>query len=373
MKPKVRFLDIQPYGDKFVLSDPFGLSQPLLISKELLFILSFFDGNKDLREIQAEIFRRTGQLIEIKELEELTKFLDENYLLLNERFLNRIEEERRKILSSGVRKPSHAGEAYPENPEELKNFIENILEKSEDEKAVGIIVPHMDLRVAKRVYGKVYGKLKEKDYDLIVLLGVSHYYHENPFSVLPLDLETPIGVIKTDVEKANKIRESFEFDVFSDVFAYKNEHSIDFQTIFIKYLFPNAKVIPSIISYGDKELLKRVAKELTKQIEKAKKPLIISSVDFSHVGRKFGDSSSYDPSFRDREYINYLSELKNDEAFELLERDNNRTRIDGQFTNFVFIEILKNLGANEGKLIDYEIYNEEITDSKVSYAGIIFK
>ena len=373
MRPKIRFLDIQPYGDRFVINDPLGISQPLLISGEMLFILSFFDGNRDLREVQAQIFRTTGQLIEYKELEEIVKLLDENYLLLNERFLNKLEEERKKILSSGVRKPSHAGEAYPENPEELKNFIESILDNSGKEDALGIVVPHMDLRVAKKVYGKVYGKLKEKDYDLVVLLGVSHYYHENPFSILPLDLETPLGVIKTDIEKANKIREKFEFDIFSDVFAYKNEHSIDFQTIFIKYLFPNARVIPSIISYGDRELLKKIASEITKQVEKAKKPLIISSVDFSHVGRKFGDTTSYDPSFRDKEYINYLSELKNDEAFELLERDNNRTRIDGQFTNFVFIEILRNLGAKEGKLIDYEIYNENFTDSKVSYAGMIFK
>ncbi|HID66092.1 MAG TPA: AmmeMemoRadiSam system protein B [Aquificaceae bacterium] len=168
------------------------------------------------------------------------------------------------------------------------------------------------------------------------------------------------------------LEKMFEYDLFHDILAYKKEHSIEFQSIFLNYLFPEAKVIPAIVSYGDEKLLKEIAKKITRVIENSSNPLIISSVDFSHVGKKFGDSVSYDPSFRDTEYIELLKELKNEEAFKLLLSDNNKTRIDGQYTNFVFLDILKNLGVKKGKLVDYEIYHEDFTDSKVSYAGLVF-
>jgi len=374
MKPKVRFIDVKPYGEKFLLSDPVGISPPLLITPELLFILSLLDGSREIREVQAEFLKRSGKIITYDELLEIINFLDENFLLYNERFINKLREEKQKLLQKGYREPSHAGEAYPDEPEELKSFIENTLQYGENflENAVGIIVPHMDLRVANKVYGKVYSLIKNKNPDLVVLLGVSHYFHETPFSVLPLDLKTPFGLLKVDNQRIKELRDMFEYDLFHDILAYKQEHSIEFQTIFLNYLFPEVKVVPAIVSYGDEKLLKEIAKKITLVIENSSNPLIISSVDFSHVGKKFGDSASYDPSFRDTEYIELLKGLKNEEAFKLLLSDNNKTRIDGQYTNFVFLEILKNLGVKKGKLIDYEIYHEDFTDSKVSYAGMVF-
>ncbi len=372
MKPRIRFVEIQPYGDKFLLSDPVGITPPLLITKELLLILSLMDGNRELTDIQAEFFKRTGQILPREELNQIIQLLDENYLLLNERFFKKLEEERKKLLSLGKRPPSHTGQAYPDNPNALKKFIEDTLAYEGREDAVGIIVPHMDLRVAKETYGKVYSRLKHLNPDIVVILGVSHYYHETPFSVLPLDLDTPIGVLKTNKEIIQEIQKDFDYDLTHDILAYTQEHSIDFQTIFVKYLFPETQVLPAIVSYGDTEFLKRVAGSISRALERFQKPLIISSVDFSHVGRKFGDPAPYDPSPRDKEYIEHLCALKNDKAFKLLQKDNNRTRIDGQFTNYVFLEILKNLGVSEGRLVDYQIYDEPPTASKVSYAGMIF-
>ncbi len=372
MKPRIRFVEIQPYGDKFLLSDPVGITPPLLITRELLLILSLMDGNRELTDIQAEFFRRTGQILPREDLNQVIKLLDENYLLLNERFFKKLEEEKKKLLSLGKRPPSHAGQAYPNEPQALKKFLEDTLSYEGKEETIGIIVPHMDLRVAKETYGKVYSKIKHLNPDIVVILGVSHYYHETPFSVLPLDLDTPIGVLRTNKEIIREIQKDFDYDLTHDILAYTQEHSIDFQTIFVKHLFPETQVLPAIVSYGDTESLKKIANSLTRALEKFERPLIISSVDFSHVGRKFGDPAPYDPSQRDKEYIDHLCALENDKAFELLQRDNNKTRIDGQFTNYVFLEILKNLGVQKGKLIDYQICDEPPTASKVSYAGIIF-
>ena len=369
-RPRVRFLDVQPYGDQFLLRDPYRLSPPLVVSPQLLLLMSLMDGSRNESEIKAEFFKRTGNILSTEDYREVLRLLDENLLLLNERFERALKELRENMLASKVLKPYHAGEAYPSDPEELKRFIDSSLEASDKDSPVGILVPHMDMRVAIKTYGKVYGRVGWKP-DTVVVLGVSHYIHETPFSVCPLDIETPLGVLETDKEVVEKLRESFEHDIFQDILSYRMEHSIEFQAVFVKRLFPKAKVVPALVSYGNEDSLKEIAQRISHAI-KGRDALIISSVDMSHVGKKFGDPFSYDPSFRDKEYIKLLEKLESSSAFKLLESDNNKTRIDGQFTNYVFTEVLKELGVKEGKEIDYDVYNEEPTDSKVSYAGMTF-
>jgi len=369
-RPAVRYLDVQPYGDKFLLNDPLGVSKPLLVTPELLMVMSLMDGSRDEKDIKAEFFKRTGMLLSSEDLREVVKFLDEKHLLLNERFFKKLEELKSSMLRKGVKEPFHAGEAYPKEKEELGRFLEESLDRSEKEEPLGILVPHMDMRVAISTYGKVYGRVNRKP-DVVLILGVSHYHHEMPLSVCPLDFETPLGILEVDRKIVEELQKRFDFDLFHDILSYEKEHSVEFQTVFVKCLFPKAKIVPMIISYGDESSLKEMADRISEVIE-GKDILIISSVDMSHVGRKFGDRFSYDPSFRDKEYIKHLERLDSLSACQLLKSDNNRTRIDGQFTNFVFTEILKNLGAKIGKEIDYQIYNEDITDSKVSYAGMTF-
>ncbi len=369
-RPRVRFVEVQPYGDRFLIRDPYGLTPLLAVSPHLLLLMSLMDGTKDEKDIKAEFFKRTGNILTTEEYREVLKLLDENLLLLNGRFQKALQDLKSSMLSSKVLKPFHAGEAYPEDPEELRKFLDSSLERSEKDTPLGILVPHMDMRVAISTYGKVYGRVGWRP-ETVLILGVSHYFHETPFSVCPLDLETPLGTLETDREVIERLRKSFEYDIFQDILSYRMEHSIEFQAVFVKHLFPKAKVVPAIVSYGDEESLKGIAQKLAKAL-KDREVLIVSSVDMSHVGRKFGDPFSYDPSFRDKEYIKHLERLDSSSAFRLLESDKNRTRIDGQFTNYVFTELLKELGVKEGREVDYQIYHEEPTDSKVSYAGMTF-
>ena len=368
--PPVRYLNVQPYEDKFLITDPYGVSQPIVASQPLLVVMSLLDGKRSAEEVKEEFAKRTGMVLKDDILQSIINDLDKNLLLLNDNFFNALEGLRREILSKGIRPPSHAGETYPSEGKALEEFIKESLTEGDKETLAGILVPHMDLRVALSTYGKTYSRVGN-DPDLVVILGVSHYVHETPFSACPLDLDTPIGVLHTDKEVFDKLQRQFDYDLTHDILSYRQEHSIEFQTIFVKHLFPRAKALAVIVSYGDEESLRDIARKIAHAIE-GRDALIVSSVDMSHVGKKFGDPASYDPSPRDREYIDLLSQLDSVSAFRLLQSDNNRTRIDGQFTNFVFLELLKLMGASEGKEIDYQIYHEDMTDSKVSYAGMVF-
>ncbi len=368
--PRTRFLNVQPYGGGFLLSDPYGVSAEVVVTPQMLLLLSLMDGKRSEEDIRAEFLRRTGTILTEEEFREILSFLDRGGYLLSEEFLRRLEEKKKRMLGAGVKEPFHAGSAYPEKPEDLRLFLEKNLQAEERESPLGILVPHMDLRVAAPTYGKVYGRIARKP-ETILVMGVAHYIHETHLSVCPLDFKTPLGTLEVDREIVERMRNLFEHDILHDILSYEREHSIEFQTIFLKHLFPEAKVVPLIVSWGDEDLLRKTAERITRAIED-RDVMLVASVDLSHVGRKFGDERSYDPSFRDREYLNLLSALDSEASFRLLASDQNRTRIDGQFTNFVFLEVLKNLGASKGKEIDYSSHYEELTDSVVTYAGMTF-
>ncbi|WPM33006.1 AmmeMemoRadiSam system protein B [Hydrogenobacter sp. T-2] len=370
MKPKVRSLEVVPYGESFWLKDPMVISEGLMVSYHGLVLLSFMDGTRELEELRAEFFKRTGIILKEQELREFIELLERYLLLEGENFQRTLNSLRQEMLRKGVRPMSHAGEVYPEDAESCRAFLMG--EEKEKRDLLGLVVPHMDLRVARKTYWEGYGRLKA-DKRLVVILGVSHYWHEMPFSVLPLHMETPLGILETRKDLLEKLQSFYNFDITHDLFSYKQEHSIEFASIYAKMLFPESKALALIVSYGDRDFLKTLAENLLRVIDRElHHTLIISSVDLSHVGKKFGDERSYDPSFIDRKYLELLQNLRGDDAFELLQEGSNFTRIDGQYTNLVFSHMLKEAGIQKGELFDYSFYYENLTDSIVSYASMGF-
>ena len=376
-KPVVRFLDIQPYGDNVLLRDPYGISEPIVVNRATLLLMSLFDGSRDVNQVVEDFRKQFGVSVSAGQVLQLIKELDDSLLLYNDNFKRRLEEERERIIASGIKEAYHVGGAYPSVERELRKFLDSNIPNRNHEgiKPLGLLVPHMDMRVAVDVYGKTYAKVPTSwEPELVLILGVSHYVHETPFSVCPLDFKTPFGIARVDKEAFKKVQDSFDYDLTQDIFSYRMEHSIEFQVVFVQHLFPKAKILPAIVSHGDESLLSEVSYKLLRALEPyIDNLLVISSVDMSHVGKKFGDPANYDPSDRDREYIELLKSMKGEEAFKLLESDGNRTRIDGQFTNYVFLKLLRELGAKEGDDVDYRVWYEEATDSSVSFAGMVFK
>ena len=371
LRPKVRFFNVHPLNGGYLLSDPYGISKEMWVNERSLFLISLMDGKNSIRDIKLQFLRATGILLTDEELSEFIKQLKSNLMLFDEDFERALEAKKRAFLSGGVRKPSHVNYCYPADKNQCEEFLKGE-EFTDKVDAPAVFVPHMDLRVAKSTYWEAYGRLKGKK-DLIVILGVSHYLHQMPISVFPADFETPFGILETDKEILEKLKRSFDFDITYDVLAYEHEHSVEFQTVYAKLLYPDAKVLAIIVSYGDKDFLKKAAEKLMIAVSgKENNVLFVSSVDMSHVGKKFGDITSFDPSYRDREYLTLLENMQGEEAFELLQKDNNRTRIDGQYTNIFFYYLLKHMGLEKGRLLDYKIYDEWETDSKVSYASMMF-
>jgi MEMO1 family protein len=412
IKLKARYLDVKPINlngqNLFLVSDPYKISNDFIVNPIVLLVLSLLNGNNSLSDIKSTIFRLTGIVPTDDELYNLIKFFEDNLFLLDDKFNKAYKNEIENLRKKGFLRGSLMGISYPEDPAKAEEFlfnnnIDNNLNDNDlniDEisnQIIALIIPHMDLKVARETYFKAYKLLlnnlvKNKvDIENVFILGVSHYYHKNPISVFPLDFETPFGILKTNKELIEKINNNLKkilgseyFDLFEDILIYKSEHSIEAQIPYIKLLetklYENKvnkinkelKVIPMIISYGNIELFNKIIDSFISEID-INRTIFISSIDLSHVGKKFGDNSSFDPEKFDKKYIELLSNLDINNLFHF----DNISRIDGIFTNTFLVSILKNISKLNNfeissKLIDYKKYEEKLTDSIVSYCSIVY-
>ncbi|MCS7245963.1 MAG: AmmeMemoRadiSam system protein B [candidate division WOR-3 bacterium] len=368
IKLRTRHFEFEEIEDGFIVRDPFGFFDDLFFTQYAIILLSLFNGNRTIDEVKTEFFKITNILLSEQEIVDFIKMMDEYYLFYNERFINKVEEERKKLLNLEYKKIT-----LVENITQLKNFIKENLTDETEENLIGLIVPHIDVKIAMDLYLKTYAKIKKTKRRIFFIFGVAHSLHLTPFSIFPRDYYTD-KIVRVNKEILEKIQRQFGYEIDYDVLAYRNEHSVEFPIIFLDSFLEDITIIPSIIAYTNKkDDLKIISERIYKAIEPYKDEIFfISSIDLSHVGKKFGDKFYFDTKEVDLMYIDMLSNLKNDEAFDFLSKCENQTRIDGQFTNYVFLEVLKMIGTSKGKLIDYRNYYESLTDSGVSYCSVGF-
>ena len=187
--------------------------------------------------------------------------------------------------ADSVREPVFAGQFYPADPsllsKQIKVFFENA-KPGKIEDAVAIIVPHAGYIYSGQIDADAYNQVKQNKYDLVVVIGTNHTTAGfSGISIYPKGaFATPIGTAKIDNIAAGELLKD-DSDVNTDLKVHAKEHSIEVQIPFIKYLFPEAKILPIIVGEPDIKMCNRFGKALA-SILKAKKALIVASSDLSH-------------------------------------------------------------------------------------------
>lgn len=251
-----------------------------------------------------------------------------------------------------MHKSRFSGQFYPSSKAEIEEELKKYVDKKANKLGVkGAIVPHAGWIYSGKCAGKVYSVLEE--FDSVLILGTNHNSYLNSLSLE--DFQTPLGIIKNDVELGEKILENTEIENNERVFEF--EHSIEVQLPFLQKI---GKIIPLLVSNhkGLAEGIVRAIKESRKRV------LILASSDFTHSGPSYdfiGDNEKLD-----REAINKILKLDTKEFLEV------NTTICGKEPIALCLEICKLLGAKKGKLLDYYDSSKiQISSNKVGYAGII--
>jgi len=191
-------------------------------------------------------------------------------------FENNMEEK--------IRFPAVAGQFYPEEKRELEAMIESFLKEVKlpkiDGEIFGILVPHAGYIFSGAVAAYCYKAIEGKNYEIIVLIGDSHYEYFDGVSIWEKgEWETPFGKVKVDEDLAKEVL-SFSKRFFTRDSAHLFEHSLEVQIPFLQKVLKDFKILPLIFGSEDEDW-QDLAKAILKIMEK-KKALVVASSDLSH-------------------------------------------------------------------------------------------
>ena len=394
LRTDIEVIPTQYQGKRaFIIRDSLGIiPEPVLLQGEALSFLQLIDGRRNIRDIQLDVMRsQSNAFISMEIIQKFIMDLDAAFLLDSE--LYRLEKER--IISDyarlEIRKPALLGSAYPEDPQQLKSYLEDFFRESDTAEACGLkgkihglIAPHIDLKVGKQVYSQAYQAIRNLKPNRILLLGTGHSLQNHFFSFSTKDFETPLGRVKAckaDVEKLKKAGRDLvsPYDIF-----HRKEHSLEFQLLFLQYFWgEDFSLLPVLCGsfHAVLEAFSRPAEipgmqallEAMKTLIRGEpSTLIIAGVDFSHIGLKFGHSY---PA------VNLLEEAKSHDLrlieavcrgdvcgfWEEVRQVRDKYNICGFSTLAVLLELLQ---PAQGCLLGYDFWQEEATHSAVSFAAM---
>jgi len=397
-RPKLRedldFFPVQSAGTTVIMiHDRLGLVEKgKSISPELYKVMTMLDGTQAMRDIQLDMIRQQGgMLISIEEVEAMLAKLDSSYLLDSPRY----REVRKEIISNfsaqRIRYCSHAGLSYPKQEEELRRVLETVLAAQQVQsfpngKITALIAPHIDLEAGKRVYSSAYQAIKGVTPKRVIILGVGHSMAKEMFSLTKKTFETPLGRVETDQGIVTELVRAGDNIVSRDDFVHRDEHSIEFQLIFLQQVLRDIPftIVPvlcgSLRGYlpdYSREGYRSTGGDFLRILADAARDegtILIAGVDLSHVGPKFGHdvpaSFIIDESERhDRQLLDYLCAGNADGFWSESRRIEDKYNVCGFAALACLLEILP---PSQGNLLSYEISREDATRSAVSFAAAVF-
>jgi AmmeMemoRadiSam system protein B len=401
--PRLRAVEAFPVdqdGERFLaLRDPAGYTTAvIMLPLGLLDVLALFDGRHDVGQIQASIARGQGPPVTREHIDKLIAALDEHGFLDSAAFAARREAVDGTFLSAPSRPANHAGGAYPGDAESLRAALDGFFAAPAGPGPVapfrggglrGLVAPHIDFHRGGPAYAWGYRDLAERgEADCFVIFGTCHAGMADPFALTRKDYDTPLGPARVDRDFVEALAGRARQDCFGSELAHRNEHSIEFQAVFLQYLYGGRReiaIVPVLTSFVHEALARgggpeddpRVPAFLDALRDTAaalgRRVAFIAGADLAHVGPRFGDPAPITPvelAAIDREDRQMLAAVEAGDAawfFESARRDGDRRRICGLSPIYT---LLRALGGAPGTLRRYAQWPDP--QGVVSFASVVF-
>ena len=266
--PRLRAdLDIMPSPlpeqPGLIVRDPFRFSEvTLLIPPLLARCLACFDGEQDEAELRATIARLSGQVAVGDVARRLVTSLHDAGFLDDDRFaeLRGARERefaalaRARVGARGQRLP--VGERRADRARCAKYFNGSTQRRKRRPKAkakagsglLGIAAPHVSPEGGSASYAAAYRALPKPNGDddrIFVVLGTSHYGEPDRFGLTRKPFATPFGIAPTETALVDELCGRRAAGVTLEDYCHAVEHSIEFQVVFLQYLYgPRVRILP---------------------------------------------------------------------------------------------------------------------------------
>lgn len=404
--PKLRNINIFPIQNSgqtlLCLQDPLNISEKaIFLTPPLFFIVSLFDGHHSRLDIQAEYMRRFGELLYTEKLQEIISQLDENLFLEGERFQKVLKQKEVEFQRSSVREAVFAGRSYDADPDRLRDQLRGYFERSDgpgplrdkqpERGLKGIIAPHIDFQRGGFCYAHAYRQVWERSSaKSFVILGTAHHPMENLYCLTRKSFITPLGTLNVDQELADALQSHYAYDLFQDEIVHRGEHTVEFQCLFLRYLYPEPfplRIVPILCGSYQEAIenhlspmeispIRQFVEALRDAITSYKEEVcFIASADLAHMGLQFGDPQGINEyglrvlSREDQEMLGYVEKIDGEGFFSSILEERDRRRICGLPPIYTMLKVLN---ANEGRLLKYGQAFTQETQSVVTFASLAF-
>jgi hypothetical protein len=395
-KVKARWVDVVPTThngmEMFLIRDPEGLAgDSLLVSRDVLFLISLMDGKKTVLDIQEAYMKAAGGApVPAERIISVIEAMDAQFLLQNDRYEGHLRVLKDAYASSSCRTAFLPGKSYPDDEAGLRAFMERMLRQgqtpAEKDHVKGLIAPHIDYGRGADVYRRAYRFLPVGENTLFVIFGTCHKPAPRVWNIALRDLRTPLGTVKGAAEVGRLLREDALLGSYVDEWPHRNEHSIELQLPIIQFLLGHGRFeVLSILTGSLHEYMEAgrspslgEAAELAERLKEILKAhegpcVVIAGADLAHIGAQFGDPSPLYPSTleaskqKDGTLLETVARVDAAGFFDAVRGEGDRRRICGLAPIYFLLSML---GPCGGEVVGYDQWTDGA--SSVSFAGVVF-
>ncbi|MBW2617619.1 MAG: AmmeMemoRadiSam system protein B [Deltaproteobacteria bacterium] len=392
--PQVRALNAQSATiqgrSMIVVEDPLGLSpQPALLPPPAYFVMTLLDGVASLSQIRAVCQAQFGQAIQMSDIEEVIRQLDEHFFLESPRFQEALTKARNEFARIDHRPASQAGVSYPAEPEEARKTLAQMMSLAESAPAgelIGLIAPHIDFARGGRVYAAAYQVLPRQKGRLYVVLGTAHVVTEERYVICDKDFLTPLGRARTDAKAAGELARLAGGRFTRDILVHRREHSLEFQVLCLQHqIDPQVRILPILCgglveaSHGGpspaadpaaQEFLNALA-----EIIRREEAICVVGADLAHVGPSFGGDepvSEADLSRlreEDLALLQHAAGIDPEGFYDLIAGERDRRNVCGLAPIYAALRVLP---PSQGRILDYGQWRDDLGRGSVTFAALAF-
>ncbi len=324
--PRLRPLVLMPVSDGqrelLLVSDPLGvLDQPAVLSMEALPLLQLLDGTVSMADLTTLLMRENKDLRLAGIVRDFIGQLDTMLLLDSPRFERAFRALRDAYHPLEIRPAALEGRSYPADPGELRHTLDAHAAEaatlgeppppaSPAKPPRALMAPHLDPRRAGATIARAMLELPAAPAAplRVVVFGTGHSLLGDLFALTRKHFETPLGRVTCDTAFVDHVAARLGDLAYHGELAHRDEHSIEFQAIYLKHrLGDRPFTLVPILCGGFHALVEdgitpREAPEfeaLIEAVRDAERTLggdttYVAGVDFSHIGPRFGDPAPDD-------------------------------------------------------------------------------
>lgn len=390
----------------FVLRDLEELTdKPLALSGGGMMLVSLLDGRRTAADLCAEFEKAAGSPIEPSVVLDLVGALEEAGYLETPAVAKKRKDAAEFFKASPKRPAVFAGPSYAADPlllaGELGSFFTDEKGPGKEKETEpsrpaprGLVAPHIDFTRGGPAYAWAYQALSERrPPDVIVALGVAHVSPDAPWTFTPKTYETPYGAMEVDGPLYDALASKLWYDPRADEWVHKNEHSLEFQAVWLKHLWreKTPKWVPILVSSFERysetqppsktptieKALRDFGEVLAAEAARGRSVLVLNGIDLAHVGPRFGDEDDVTPELEkkiedeDRRSLVAAMSLDADGFYESVVDGGHWRKVCGLSAYYTGLRMMKALGARPGRLLTYG-QAEDPAGGVVSFASAIY-